>query len=207
MHLFLLVACAGKAQDQEPVGLSMLEDLQASPPAAVDGDDTPETVNVVTGGADDYDWAHGDGYVDLPLDSVVTAFQDPDVGVDRRRISAWEVEYDTNANYDLSYTVTNHSDEIIQVDFDVTWGHGAAEANPDGVAAVWSKTDGTEFITVLQGSAQLLPVDDGTTEVQLIYHLSTVDSDETDAAEYLTDFYGSILAVAHGEALPTYEDS
>lgn len=203
--LLALIACHSPPEDKPPEGLDPLEENLAPYPDAVGGDDTPEVIALASSEQDEYDQTHGRGFVDMPVADVITAFRTVDVGVDRRRVASWETEYDTAPDYDVSYTTTNYVEDPIAVDFDITWGHGASKEDADGAAALWSKTDGTEFVFVLEGFGQVLPVDDSTTEVQLIYHLSTVSSGTEDVEEYVTDFFYSIVAASHGDALPTYE--
>ena len=189
-------------------GLEPLEDVnQASLPEGTSDDPYPETLNIVTGDADDYAWAHGRGYVDKDIATTWAAFATPEVVVDRRRVQEWTVTEDV-ADYDVSFLIANTSHDIIDVEFDLTWIEGAtagsAEA-PEAVGIRWSKTGGTDLVKVLDGSVQLLPAADGVTEVDLIEHLGTPGSGTDDIQTYFEDLYASVLAEVDGEALPTWE--
>lgn len=202
--MWMLLAACKEAADAAPEGLDPLESLEVEAPSPEDGDPTPESLAMQSwededGVAVTHAWA----FVDADISSVVGALREPDVGVDRRRMASWTVEWDTLPDYELSYTVANHSEEFIPVDFDVAWGHGASNEDEAGAATLWSKTDGTEYIYLLEGWAQVFPYEDSVA-VQMIYHLDTIDSDTGDAEQYVTDFYQSLLAVAHGEDLPEY---
>ena len=63
----------------------------------------------------------------------------------------------------------------------------------------------TVFISLMECSVLLIEVADGVTEVQLVYQLESATGEIEPAEEYVTDLFESLKAVAHGEALPTYE--
>lgn len=207
----LLAAChGGKGDDTSTVltGLEPLEDVnQASAPQGSGSDPYPEEINIVTGEADDYDWAHARAYVHHDVATTWAAFATPAVVVDRRRVDEWTVTNDV-ADYDVSFLIANTSHDIVEVEFDLTWIEGATAGTadaPEEVGIRWSDTGGSELVKVLDGSVQLLPADDGVTEVDLIEHLGTIGSGAEDIQAYFEDLYASVLASVDGEDLPTWE--
>jgi len=204
-----LTGCHSKSVDNTaPTGLDPLEDNTASYPTGTSDDPYPETLNLVSGSADDYDWTHGRGYIDAPIQDVWDAMADPDTVVDRRRVQDWSTTLDTDPDYAVSFETANTSTDIVTVEFDIDWIEdvvdGSADA-PQTVGIRYQKVGGTDLVKLLAGSAQLVAETDDTTGVELIEHLDTVGSDSTDIENYFTDLFASVLAVSHGEALPTYE--
>ena len=208
-----LLACDGAKSpdtggtDTGGVDLRPLEDNSASDPSADGSDPFPETIAVVSGSTADYSWAHGKGYVKASLADTWKAVQVPDVDVDRRRVASWTVDPVEDPAYAASYVIHTESTEIITVDFDVTWRHGAVEGTNDAPTRFgvrYDKTDGTTLISVLSGSIQGYEVADGVTELEFEEHLSTPQSGPTDVEQVLKDLHASIVAQAHGMPLPTY---
>ena len=209
----LLAACHGGKVDTAsvvPTGLEPIEDKNlADAPGAKDGDDYPEELNLVGGEGDDYDWAHGRGYLHGSVSDVWAALATPEVVVDRRRVQEWTVETDVDPDYDVSFVLHETSHDIVTVEFDVTWIQGrlaGEEDAPTSVGGRWTKTDGTDLVYLLQGSVLLDEVEAEVTEIQLIEHLSTPGSDSSDIELVLNGLFDSLKATIHGEPLPTYEE-
>lgn len=211
--LLALAACHGGDKDSGsavPTGLEMLEDKNmADLPGAKDGDDYPEELNVVGDEGDDYDWAHGAGYIHGSVADCWAAMADPEVVVDRQRVTSWTVEMDVEPEYDVSFVLHEISEDIVTVEFDVTWIQGRTAGEEDAPTAVggrWAKTAGTDLVDVLEGSVSLTEVEGEVTEIQLMEHLATPGSDETDIIPVLEGLFASIVARVHGEPLPTYDE-
>lgn len=204
-----LAACGGKSETTEfPEGLEPLEDMKADYPDGRTGDSWPETLNVVSGDDEDYAWSHACGYIAAPIAEVWAAFAEPDNVVDRRRVQEWDVTWDVEEGYDVSFELANTSYDIVTVEFDIDWREGVVDGTVDDPSTVglrWQKVSGTDLIDLLEGSAVLQEMDDETTAVEMIEHLETIGSDSTDTEAYLSDLFASVVAVVHGEALPTYE--
>ena len=202
--------------------LTPLEPNRAPAPDPVGDDPYPEVLEVVSGGDGDPWWAHGRGYVQAPFADVWAATIDPDVGVDRREIDEWTVTDDPRATLDASYRVENVARDVLTVRYELWWRHERQTEDPataDGdegddsapdpvVTSVtrWDKTDGTNFIDLLAGSIVLRPVEGAAdvTEIELIEHLDAALRDDETIASYLRDLHASIVAAAHGEALPSW---
>jgi hypothetical protein len=198
--MWLLLALACHHELEFPDGLEPLEENLAPPPEG--SEDWPETLSLVSG-EDDFNWTHGRGYVREAVETVIAAVEDPDVGVDRRRVASWDVEMDTEPEYDVSYAVHTVVEDIVTVEYDLAWRHGIVS---DGVLGTrWQKTEGDALIDLIEGSLVTAETVNGVTEVQFIYHLQAPMTSTEDTEQYVSDFYASILAVAHGEPLPTYE--
>ncbi len=206
MHLMALLACAtpSSVDTGDDPGLTPLDPHDIEAPSDPD-DAYPERATVVTGSeADSYDWAVLRGWVKADSPTVWAALTDPDVGVNRRDVSAWTVTESDDDRADVAYVVNEVVEDPITVDFDLTWWHAQAEDPADGSVTVWEKTGGTEFISLIAGSV-VATGHDGVVDFLVVHHLQTVDSGPEEAQLFVEDFYASVLAVAHGEPLPTYE--
>lgn len=201
-----LWACARPEVVGFPSELAPLEENRAPWPVP-SGGSFPEEVEVVSGGDDALWWAHARGYVDAPAAEVWRHLRDPEVDVDRREVDEWEVTADTVPRFDDSYTIHCVVHDVLTVEYDLTWVHELQEGTEDAprrVVAQWSKTDGTAFIELLEGTVVLEPEDDGTTRLEYVEHMKAALRDDATIARYLSDLHASLVAAAAGEPLPTW---
>ena len=203
----LLFAC-GSHVTTFPPGLEPLEATNTAPlPAAVAGDEHPETINFVTGVTPDYYWVHGRAYVHASIVAVWSAMHDPETCVDRRKVAMWTTTPITDPMYDVSFLIHNVVHDALTLEFDVTWRESVVDGprdNPNVVSARFQKTDGTDIISLLAGSAIATRIDDQTTQLDFIEHLQSLGGSVDIPRSYLADYYASIVARAHGRPLPTY---
>lgn len=203
------VAGCGNEATPVPAGVAALEVNTASEPTGTAAERFPETLEMLTGQGDGYEWVHAKGFVKRPIAEVWAAFQDPEVVVDRRKVARWTVARDVDSSVDVSFVVGNTVEDVIDVFFEITWRQSAVEGTadePERVAMRFDKTFGTVFIEILRGSIELTPVDEDTTRVALIEHLQAAQGGIDNAVTYLRDLHGSVAARAAGRPLPTYPD-
>ena len=204
--IWLLFACTGAEKATPfPDGLEPLEELvvDAPPPSSEDA------VIWQSGDEGDYAWIHLRGFVNADVDSAWSALREPEVFIDMRKIADYTIDEVPDPTYEYVYDVHNVVHDIVTVEFDVQWRHGA-ERNDDELSRVgvrWQKVAGTEFIASLQGSVQILPVEGNPSlsEVQVIEHLTATMDQEENAIQYVTDMYERWVAVVNGDPLPTYD--
>lgn len=207
LSLALGSGCFGNERTSFPEGLEPLEDNVAEPPAPTDDDPTPEEISVASGSNDDHVWVHARAYVDAPLARTWEALKNPDACADRRKVAEYSVVWDVEPEYLYSFRIHNVVEDIITVEFDVTWRQGLAAGtseDPEAVAIRYAKTWGTTFITRLEGSIVATRVDDETTELDMIEFLDAAGGGADAVTSYLTDLHASVVAVAHGRPLPEY---
>lgn len=201
--LLLTAACKGDKSDPivVPDDLAMLEDLATGPPDGRADDAYPEEMNIVSGSETDYDWAHADAYVHASIADTWAALRTGEVVVDHTRVQEWSMAEVDAGDFDYQFEIQNTSEDIVTVEFELTWIHGAVDGTKDDPAQVafrWQKTDGTEFIERMEGSGMLYAIDDSTTELQLIEHLTTVGSAPEDIELYFQSLYGCLLLSVSG---------
>jgi len=193
-----------------PAGLGPLEANKASYPS---GSNYPEQLSCKSGMDEEeefgeYTWVHCKTYVHNPIADVYAAYQVPRVVADRRAIDNMVVEWDVEPEYDHSYLISNTVHDLITVEFDVNWRHGALDGEveaPQEVGSRWQKTFGSEVIELLRGSLYTHAVEEDVTGVEIIFHQRSMQEDEPLMMDYLNDLQADILAESSGESLPSYE--
>lgn len=200
-----LVACQDEPAADAPPGLDPLEENTADLP-----DD--ETVNLVSTETDDYNQTHARGRVDVAVADVIACLQNPDVGVDRRRVAEYTVTEDVDPDYTVSYDVITTIHDTVTLTYTLPWLQGD---RGDGTwGARWEKAEDRDtdvnayLVSLLQGSVLLQPIegDEGHTDVGIIERLEAPFTSTDDTEQYTSDFYASILACSHDVSLPTYCD-
>lgn len=201
----LLWACATES-GSDSAEVDALAPLDAHDiEAPTDADDVyPERAAMASGTEDAYDWSVLRGWVKADSEAVWDVLLDPEVAVNRRDVASWTVSAREDDGVDSSYVVNEVVTEPITVDFDLTWRHAQGDDPAAGSVSVWEKTAGTEFISLMAGSV-VATGHDGVVDFLVVFHLKTVDSGTEKTEQFVTDFYASVLAAAHGEPLPTYE--
>lgn len=201
--LWSLLACRPE-EVTFPDRLSPLEENLAAWP-----DPATESLSVVSGGDPDLWWAHSRGYVHASPAEVWAALADAEVLVDRREVDVWEVTDEPLPAFDRSWLVHLVVQDVITVDYDLTWAWEIQLGDPgapERVVARWDKTDGTPFIDVLRGTIELEPHPDDPeiTGIAVVDHLKAALRDDRTLVQYLEDLHQSVVAAAHGDPLPTW---
>ena len=196
-------ACSEEVKLEFPEGLEPLEEISVDLPAGTSAEPYPQELNFASGETDDYAWAHARGYLHQDLLSAWGKMRTPEVYVDMNEVTAFTVDEVSNDQYDYVFVVHNIVDNIITVEFDVEWRHGAAsgDVNDPGIVAIrWQKTEGTDHIGLLQGSLQFFPVNDEAgepiediLEVQFIYHLKATLDQAENSIRTVSDIYSRWL--------------
>jgi len=201
--LALLIGCNQKTPF--PEGLAPLEDNRAPWPS--EGAETIRTHFSIEEEADGgFTRGHARGWVARPIADVYAALVKPRVSANRRSLADFTVEHNVEA-YPHSYALHNRVEDIITMEFTITWRHGALdgdEDNPEEVGTRWQKTDGSDVIELQRGSVYTRAHDDGLTAVELVLHQRSMGDDREIIEDYLDDYYADILAASHGEPLPEY---
>jgi hypothetical protein len=191
-----------------PAGLQPLTGDTEAPPAADGGNAYPEEL-ALTQGHDDtgnFDYVFATAYVDAPIETVWSAFKDPDVVVDRHNIDSYTVTKNVEKGYDVSF-LTTYSKKAgpYNVTFDLTWREGVVEgteSNPSGVSVVYEKTHGSSFIDMMKGSIQLTSVNPNVTELQFVQRMNAMSTDSSNIALWTNALFASVVAQVHGKPLP-----
>lgn len=203
MAALFAVGCGGKTAF--PPGLAPLENNKASWPS--EGSETIEKAFGEEESKDDgYVWGHARGYVRRPIEDVYAALVKPRVSANRRSLAEYTVQHNIE-DYAHSYALHNRVEDLITMEFTITWRHGSLDGDedaPEEVGTRWQKTEGSDVIELQRGSVYTWLVDDDTTAVELVLHQRSLGDDREIVETYLNDYYADILAASHGDDLPSY---
>lgn len=189
-----------------PSILEPLEDIRVGLP---EGDGYPEEVNIISQDGDEYAWVHARGYLHVSLDEAWTALRNDLVYVNQRTVKEYTVEEVDSDIYDYVYLVENEVQDLVTVEFTNEWRH-VGNLNDKGtvsdVIVRWQKIDGTDFIQLMEGSVEIIPVDgeDAVVEFRIIEHLQATLDQEANALEFVTDMAERWRLVVMGSPIPEY---
>lgn len=202
-----IVSACGNEVTVFPPGLEPLETNRAPAPAGTDEDPFPERLEMLEGENDTFAWVQARGFVHGSVAATWSAFQDPQVVADRRKVDEWSVMSNVETGFDVSFMIHNVVHDVITVIFDVTWRQSVVSgdrAEPTQVAIRFQKTFGTVFIDILRGSILVRQVDDQLTEIEMIEHIGAASGGTDNIKSYLGDLFSSVVARVHGQPLPQY---
>lgn len=203
MYLFVFIGCFGSETEEVtfPSDLTPLEENLSTWPT-----DQSEDVIVVGGESEEgYYWAHARGYVHSSIENTWEALQDPAVNVDRRRVDEWTVTELYEPEYDISYVIHYVVNDIVTIEYDVQWRHGALGTpdSPEKVGIRFIKSDGSSYIESMIGSI-LIWEENGITLFEAEEHLDAILVSEEEPIQYLTDLYHDVLSYTKGDPLQQF---
>jgi len=197
--------CFGNETTLFPPGLEPLSEVTTDPPAPTADDPYPEAeLSLEKGRNPGYHWVQARGFIHASPDQVFAAIT-PEACLDRRQVDRHSSEWDVEPEYERSFRIHNEVDDIITVEFDVTWRAGVIEGTqeaPTVIAATWQKTWGTTFIDHLCGSIVARPVAENVTELEIVEHLRASSGDSDTIGRYVADLHAAIREVAQDRPLP-----
>ncbi len=202
-----IVGCGGDNTTTFPPGLMPLTVSNLAPPAPTPTEMYPEAFTANRGMNGSVIWVHGMAYVHAPLTAVISALLTPAVVVDRRKVQMWTVDLNDEPMYEHSYLIHNTAHDILTVQFDLAWRLAVVtgtDTAPQVFVAVYQKTYGTSFITLLAGSVVATAINPGVTQLDMVRQLDAQGSGADDLQQYLMDLTASITATVHGMSLPNY---
>jgi hypothetical protein len=198
-------ACTGDSIHTFPPGLEPLEANTAAYPAATAESMYPETFTIRAGDAGRYYFAHGSGYIHGSVEQVWDALKDPAVVADRFNTDEQTFMFGVEPEYELSYAIHYVVEDIVTVDWTETWR--GDRLVPEEASDAWStiryqKTQGTGFITLIEGSVTLFEVESQITGIEVIHHAEATATGEEEVFGAINNTYLSARARVHGEPLP-----
>ena len=208
MIVLSIVACLSSEQISKefPIILDPLEDIRVGLP---EGNGYPEEVVVLSEDTDEYAWVHARGYLHVSVEEAWTAVRNDLVYVNQRTVDAYTVTEIDSEDYDYIVVVENEVQDIVPVAFTNEWRHVGNINDKSEVSDVvirWQKIEGTEFIQLMEGSVEILPVEgeDSVVEIRIIEHLKATLDQEANAVEFVTDMAERWRLVSNGEPIPEY---
>ena len=205
--LLAMAGCPGnEATPFTTEGLEPLEPNTAPLPMPTTAERYPEVASIVSANSDPFFWAHLKGYVHASLATTWEAIHDPEVCLDRRSADDWSFQLNVYPQYQYSFLQHINFTQVITVWWDTSWRLGVREGTidqPTLVGGRWQKTNGTTYVSLLEGSVQAQAVDANTTEIEFIEHLKSFNGPER-AIQTIQDYYDSVVARVHGQPLPRF---
>ena len=199
-----VIGCQSNIVSQFPDGLTAIEENTATPPEATATDEFPEVRSVLTGEDDGGAWLHGFAYVKAPIALVWTAFKDPNVAIDRRNITSFTTTFDVEDEYDVSFRSHYVIEDVVTVEFDVTWRESAVEGTveaPTRVVVAYQKTAGSSFLRRMAGTIELLQMTPDVTRIGWVMRLDASRTGPPDLISWNADQYTNVLHSVRGEPL------
>lgn len=204
--LLVGVGCGGVTDTPFPAGLAVVGENSVPLPEGTEEDPYPETLNQERGDGSP-NWSNARAYIHGSIDEVWDALKMPEVLVDRREAARYSVEWNVEPEYPVSFVNYVEVDDLITIKYKQTWRQGSRQnstGGTTGVIATYQKTWGTTYIRQMYGSIELIPVTDDITEISFVQRMSATRTSSEEIAAWQRDMYASIVAVVHGQPLPTY---
>jgi hypothetical protein len=200
-----VLGCQHDTTTTFPPGLEPLATDTVAPPGADGGDAYPEALTLTQGSESDYNYVFATGYVNASVEDVWAAFKIPNVVVDRHAISSYTVQNNVEQGYDVSFLTAYTINNIVTVQYNLTWREGVVagtEGDPSQVSVVYEKTWGSSFVSLMEGSIQLVYVTPTVTELQFVQRMSATDTNSGTIASWTNEMFASVVAQVHGQPLP-----
>ncbi len=208
MIVWTIIACLSQetVNKEFPTTLEPLEEMRVGLP---EGDNYPEEIEIFSEDGEAYAWVHARGYLHLSLEDAWTALRNDLVYVNQRTVAEYTVTEVDSDTYDYIFVVDNSVDDIVPVEFTNEWRHvGNLDEKGDvsGVVVRWQKIEGTDFIQLMEGSVEIIPVDgeNEVVEIRIIEHLKATLDQEANAVGFVTDMAERWRLVGGGQPIPEY---
>ena len=177
-------------QTSFPEGLQPLSEMYIDAPSQSNFE---EAWNSSSEDEGDFAWAQGRGYLHGDIEGVWEKLRDVDVFINHDEVIEYHIENVIPPEYDYHFISYNRSENIVEVEFENEWRHGSLESRNGQVERVgvrWKKISGTDFIQSLEGSIQIIRLEDDNldfdvVEVQIIEHLTATLNQEENAKNYI----------------------
>ncbi len=199
-----VMACSSDVATEFPPGLAPIEDVGTAAPIGTAMDPHPETLALDKGLDDDSNWVHAVGYVHANVKDVYAALAMPDVVADRHNVSSYSVATNVES-YDVSFRLHYKINNVITVEFEVTFREGRVTGTadaPTAVSLVYERTFGSNLVKMMRGSIEVNAVDDHTSELRFAQRMVATQTNEDNIAKWTQSIFASVLAKVHGQPLP-----
>jgi len=199
----LASGCQDNLSTPFPPGLEPFDDDRE--PSKLDG--TVAETLAVDSTAEPLIKVYGRGFIFASPAVVYGVTHDPEVMLAACSTTSHSVMAGNEPEYDLSFLVHYFVDNILNVEWDDQWRGDVVQgslAAPTLAMIKHQKIAGSSFISLSEGSIQLLATDDpAITEVRFVEHLDALMASEADVIDGMQSNYDRMLAVSHGEPIPS----
>ncbi len=206
--LLFVPACQENVLTEFPEGFEPWEEHAAPLPDPVGDDACPETLVFVRNPRYEESWnVHATACIHQPIETVFASVREATTSRDPTTTTTFEALPPMAEECDGDYQTAVHVDDVVDVDFRTCWRHTVVSEDETGAPTVtatrWQKVWGSSFISVMEGSIVLAPLesDPNITVVRYQYHLNALSSSNTTVENFLGVIYGRLRDHANGVAL------
>lgn len=203
MFVLALVGCQDDISTPFPPGLEPFADDAEN--QTLDG--TVVEALTVKSTDDPMIMVYGRGFLFASPAESYAVTHDPEVMLAACSTTSHSVDNANQPEYELSFLVSYFVDDILNVSWDDQWRGdvvvGSLE-DPGLVMIKHQKTEGSDFISLSEGTVQLLATDDpAITELRFVEHLDALMASEGDVIAGMQSNFDRMLAVVHGNPIPS----
>ncbi|MBA3456495.1 MAG: hypothetical protein H0T42_25625 [Deltaproteobacteria bacterium] len=197
----VLVGCQDNVATPFPPGLEPLDDnTVADAPGA-----PTEELRTTTVSGDPVN-VHGRGYVLVAPGALWALTKQPAAMIARCSTDEQQITESNDADYERSFLVHYIVRDVLTVEWDDQWRYGVVTGTTDAPVLGMirhQKTQGSDFITVSEGTVQVLATDDPeVSELAFVEHLDAVSGGSGDVVAGMQTNYDALVALAHGAPIP-----
>ena len=199
--VLVLAACQDNVATPFPPGLEPLDDNRVDDELGT----WNEALRHTTLSVDPIN-VHGRGYVFAEPGALWALTQQPTAMVARCSTNEQQVTEANDPGYAYSFLVHYIVRDILTVEWDDQWRYGVIEGTAEAPLLGMirhQKTQGSDFITVSEGTIQVLATEDpGISELAFVEHLEAVSGGADDVLAGMQDNYDRLVALVHGAPIP-----
>ena len=141
------------------------------------------------------------GFVTVPIDEMWTGAKSPAPNVSTCSTTEQQVTDHNEAQYEYSFLIHYIVRDILTVEWDDQWRYG--RITPELGMIKHQKVQGSDFITLSEGSIQVLATaDPNVAELSFVEHLDAIQATAGDVVQGVQHNYDALVAVAHGQPIP-----
>lgn len=199
--VLVLAGCQDNVATPFPPGLEPLDDN-----AVGDATGAPTEVLRSKTVSGEHVNVHGRGYVLVAPATLWALTKQPAAMMARCSTDEQQITEANDPAYEFSFLVHYIVRDILTVEWDDQWRYGVVEGTSDAPLLGMirhQKTQGSDFITVSEGTIQVLATDDAdVSELAFVEHLDAVSGDAGDVLAGMQHNYDALVALAHGSLIP-----
>jgi len=185
--LLLQLGCGANESVDFPPGLEPLEDNTAGTPAV------GELVTI--GGKDRPSWGHGRARYAVSADRLWELLLQGDV-----LVNTWDTDAqdksDLACEYEHCFVLHYTVETLVTVEWQEEYRFGSLDVDPSGLRLGmirYQKDWGSDFIDLLEGSYQVLRIDDEVSELQMVQHLQALSGGHEEIVNTFKEVHKNIL--------------
>jgi hypothetical protein len=193
----LLAACQDDVETPFPAGLEPFEDNKVA--AQPDGPFVEELR--IESSQTDLIRVYARGFVLVPFETMWETAKLPAPNVSECKTSDHVITEGNEPQYEASFLIHYIVNDIVTVEWDDQWRLG--RVTDDLGMIKHQKTQGSDFISLSEGSIQVLATSDpDITELSFVEHLDAISASQADVVEGVQHNYDALVATAHGNPIP-----